>query len=150
MDLQESAEVAVGLPAVNGCVLASTVLWASVRGSEQVERVRTFRRKPSIVLKLGCGSERLLLWLLGEPVDVGLVESANRKLAYALRAVQKGGRAEELRVPLPGTFLRLGRARPAPITVTRLDLGAVFTHHVLVGGLKDPPPPDLWRERQKR
>jgi hypothetical protein len=149
LDLERSAEVSVGLPEVNGWVMASTVLWASVRGSEQVERVRTFRRKPSVVLKLGLGSERLCLWLLREPVDVGLVEAANRKLAYALRAVQKGGRAEDLRVPLPGTFLRLGRARPAPVTVTRLDLDAVFTHRGLVGGLKDPPPADLWRERQR-
>lgn len=125
----------------------STVLWCWVQGTKQVERARRFRPLPSIVLQMGASSRRLLLWLLAEPIPIMLVESANRKLAYALHAPQKWALPDTLRVPLPNTFLRAGRKRPAPVLMTRL----ATDHHTrsqIVGRLRDPPAPYMQRLRE--
>lgn len=148
LDEIRSAEVAVGLPTIKSYVHTSTVLWAWVKGGEQVKRARTFKPSPSIVLQIGTSSERLLLWTLRNPIAVELVEAYNSKVSYALKAPRTRVRAEKLRVPMPGTFMRLDRRRPAPILVTRLEMGTP-TYEQVAGSLKDPPPKDAWKERKR-
>ena len=102
-----------------------------------------------LVLKLGTGSERLMIWMLDEPLAYGRVAPANESLAYAFRAPRTRSEPEKLTIPLPGTFLRAGRTRAAAVTLTRCE----FEHHSvgrLLGGLKTPPAKDAWRNREGR
>lgn len=146
LDERRSAEVALGLPEY----AASTVLWAWTDTGAQAAAVRRCGLpSPAIVLKMGGAAKRLLLWIIDEPVDHVLVENGNRRLAYALHAPYGRCAPEKLRVPLPGTFLRAGRARPAPVLVTRMELDVVSRAR-LVAGLKEPPDKDAWRDRARR
>ena len=145
-DFERNAEVALGLPPARE---GTTVLWAWVAGKDQLRRARRFSPLPSIALRVGGSSRRLLLWGLNERVDRHLAEHSNRKLAYALHARQKDADGDALRVPLPGTFLRIGRKKPAPILVTRAIFSCVSRERV-VGRLKDPPAPFMQRLREGR
>lgn len=126
---------------------SAPVLWCWVEGSDQVWRAGRFRPMPSVVLRMGKGSRRLLLWGLQESVGFQQVAPANRRIAYALHASQKYAEPEMLRVPLPGSFLREGRKKPVPVLMTRLEVES-FTREQVVGRLRDPPPKDRWRERR--
>lgn len=147
LDHQRSVEVAVGLSQIGGYVTQSTVLWSWVKGSEQVKRAQGFKPRPSIVLKIGASSERLLIWTLRNPVNTAISDAYNARISYALRAPRTRSKAEALRIPVPGTFLRLGRARPAAVLVTRCLLGGLDYQRV-AGDLKDPPPADAWKEKR--
>jgi hypothetical protein len=151
MDERGSVEVRLRLPQVRrdagGCSW-STVLWAVVEGSEQVERARRFRPLPSMVVQEGTGSKRILLWALDRRATWQETFDANRRLAYAFRAVQKAGDPDALSIPCPGTCLRVGRSRPVPVVVGRLTTDSYELGRV-VGRLKAPPEND-WRERSER
>jgi hypothetical protein len=146
LDERYSPEITMCLPRKErgwGSVTACTVLWARVEGSEQIERARAFSPSPSLVLQDGGSSRRLLLWALARPLGWSDTVRANKRLAYALHAVQKWSDPEELRIPVPGTCLRMGRSRPVPVRVGRLSL-EMFTPRELVGQLKDPPENKWW------
>lgn len=148
LDLHESREVAVGLPHVAEFVYSSTVLWAWVAGGDQEARAARFRPLPSIVLKVGGSSERLLLWVLRNPVNAADAERFNVRISYALRAPRTRSRPEALRVPMVGTFMRVGRRVPAPILVTRWQPDTdLLEAQQIAGRLREPPPADAWRER---
>lgn len=151
MDLQESAEVAVGLPRIKEFVYSSSILWAWAKGSEQVGLAAKFTPKPSIVLRIGpAASERLLIWVLRQPVTEEKATQLNARISYALHAPRTRSKPEDLRIPLPGTFARVGRSRPAPVLVTRLCVERGHVAEKVAGKLKDPPVNDAWRERQER
>lgn len=143
-DLRRGAQVEIGLPLKDGC---ATVLWAWSRSPESTFRAARFRPEPAMVLRFGKGAERLMLWGLREPVPYVSIEPANERISYALHAPRTCCRPEKLRIPLPGTFLRVGRERPAPVLVTRRELSD-YTRSQVADGLKDPPPRDAWRERK--
>lgn len=146
LDYEDNAEVAVGLPTIKEFVHNSTVLWCWVRSGESVKRAAGFTPRPSIVLKVGAGAERLLIWGLRNPITAEAVEAENARIAYALHAPRTRIKPDALRVPLPGTFARVGRGRPAPILVTRLILGELSWESI-TADLKSPPP--TWAERQR-
>ena len=123
-----------------------TVLWASVRGTDQVKRARRFPHPPAIVLKLGSGSERLMMWLLDEPFPFVRAQAANEQLCYRFRAPRTRCEPDQLQVPVPGTFLRHGRKRPAPVSVTRCEFETIGAGRLLAG-LLVPPPKDAWKSR---
>jgi hypothetical protein len=143
-------EVASGLACDSAHIetlTSSMILWAWVEGGEQVGRAQQFTPKPSLVLRMGKGcSRRLLIWALRNPIDTNEAEEANRRIAYRLGAQQKPGRPGLLRVPIPGSMLKVGRAKPVPVLVTRIttdDFAPGFT-----AKLPEPPPRDAWRKRQ--
>lgn len=149
-DLRESRQVEIGLPQrkAGAGVVNSTVLWAWVESREQVDWLwRRFRPLPSIVLRMGGSCRRLCLWALQEDIPYVLAENANRRLAYALHAPQKYAAPERLRIPLPGTFLRVGRKRPCPVLVTRMET-ETFARARVVGELREPPAPYMQRLRE--
>lgn len=145
-DERLDTEIRLGIPQAgpcNGGVSAATALWAVVDGKDQLQRAWRFKPRPSMVLQAGGGSRRWLLWALSERVDYFALEAANRKIAYALRAVQKHGDPDRISFPAPGTCLREDRARPVPVRVARLTTDS-FTAQSVVGRLKEPPPKDAW------
>jgi hypothetical protein len=151
-DERRSEQIAFGLPhsrPFNGGCHQATVLWCFISGSDQLRRARAFRPLPSLVLQEGSGSRRLLLWSLRETADYYAAESANRKIAYALHAVQKHSDPDALRIPAPGTCLREGRVKPTPVVVARLTT-ADYTARAVTEGLREPPPKDAWRETAAR
>lgn len=150
LDELYSYEIAYGLPRRERGAGAArgTVLWARVEGKDQLKRARTFRPLPTCVLQEGSSTRRLLIWALWEPADFFAIQEANRRIAYHLRAVQKHGEPDALRVPAPGTFMRMGRSRPAPVVVTRLEPD-FFTAAGVAGRLREPPPKDAWLSRIK-
>lgn len=150
LDERWSPEIRLGLPQSrrwNGGVGAVTVLWAVVEGSDQVARAQRFRPRPSMVVRAGVGSRRWLLWALDRPAGYFDVQAANRRLAYALHATQKHGDPDGLSLPAPGSCLRVGRARPVPVVVSRLSV-ETFALRAVVGRLKEPPPRDAWLQGQ--
>ena len=150
LDMRESAQLEIGLPEREHGLgpSQSTVLWAWLEQKDSVVRAaRRFRPPPAIVLRMGLSCRRLCIWPLREVLPWALVEGANKRIAYALHAPQKYALPEALRIPLPGTFLRLGRSRPAPVLVTRLELDS-YGREAVTGRLRDPPPPWIQRQRE--
>lgn len=147
-DHERSCQVEIGLPRTRtGVVAATSVLWATIDSRDSARRCARFRPLPSMVLKLGRGAKRIVLWGLRESVPGMLAESGNKQLAYRLRAPYRMVDPDKLRVPLPGTFLRMDRARPAPVLVTLADHQASYGRSQVVARLKDPPRP--WAERMR-
>lgn len=147
LDLEESAELAIGVPRVNDFVNSTTVLHAWVSGSEQLKWAAAFRPLPNVVLKIGSGSERLMLWVLRNPLGDDRARDLNERIAYACHAPRTRSRPEQLRLPLPGTFARVGRRKPAPILLTRLHCEKGHDYRTVFAGLKEPPAKDAWRSR---
>lgn len=148
LDFRENAQVEIGLPERPRGIYPSeaTVLWAWVESTEQARRAGRFRPMPSMVLRVGASCRRLCLWALDRSPGYTAVEAANRRLSYHLHAPQKYAKPEKLRIPLPGTCIRVGRKRPAPVVVTRMELEQ-FDPEAVAGRLKAPPP--TWVERQR-
>lgn len=148
LDENYSPEIVMTLPRKQrgwGTVTASTVCWARIEGSKQVERARKFRPHPTVVLQEGTSSRRLLLWGLSRPLSWDQTVQANKRIAYRLGSLQKAADPDELRIPLPGTCLR-SKKKPIPIVVGRLDLDGVYTPREVVGQLKDPPEVKWWEK----
>ena len=88
------------------------MLLAWVESRDSAQRVaRRFKPLPAVVLRMGSSCRRLCLWPLSEILPWAAVESANKRIAYSLHAPQKYATPDALRIPLPGTFLRIGRTR---------------------------------------
>lgn len=117
-----------------------TILWARVQGSEQEKRAHRFRPLPTLVLREGSSTRRLLIWALTAPLRYEDCYAANRRIAYRLGAKQKDGRPEFLRIPAPGQPAGRGT-----VDVTRLE-GVAYVPGDVVGRLKDPPEPK-WERR---
>lgn len=147
LDEVSNAQVEVGLPRARGSVVESTVLWCYVRGPEQLARAARFRPCPAMVLRFGGGSDRLLLWGLREVVPWANVAPSNERIAYRLGAARSRCAPDDLRVPVPGTFLRVGRRRPLPVVLTRMVV-TDYTRSQVVAGLRDPPSRGAWRDRR--
>lgn len=147
---RESAQLELGLPERArrvGGPSSCTCLWAWVESKDQARRAgKRFKPLPTLVLKMGKSCRRLLIWGLDEEVPYVSVVAANKRIAYALRAPQKYAEPEKLRIPLPATFLRVGRKLPSPVLVTRVG-EETFTRAQVSGRLRDPPPPFMQRLR---
>lgn len=153
-DFEESLQVEIGLPRprreLEQVPSRCSVLWAWAQTPDAAERAAfRFPKRPSLVLRMGESSRRLLMWALDERVAYGEIVAANRRVAYALGAQQKWAVPESLRIPLPGTFLRVGRTRPQAVLVTLMQFDNSYALDAIVGGLKDPPPADGSRKRQE-
>lgn len=147
-DRVQSRQVEIGLPQVRGIgPEQSTVLWAWAESRDSVKRAVRRRPAPTMVLRMGTSCRRLLIWALRETVPSISVEAANKRLSYVLRAPQVQADPEKLRIPVPGTFLRVGRKRPVPVLVTLVDTDRTYWRKDVVGRLKDPPRPYLERLR---
>lgn len=147
-DQRWSAEVAFGLPERvrwNGGASRSTVLWVMVSGSDQVARAAKLRPMPTVAIREGSSSRRWLIWMLERPIFALDAENRNRRIAYAVGSTQKFGRVDEALFPAPGSFLRVGRSRPLPVTCTRLTT-ASYEPDAVTDRLREPPAPDAWRE----
>jgi hypothetical protein len=148
----EGRQVEIGLPQARAGlgVVSSTVLWVWVESRDSAARLaKRFKPLPSIVLRIGASCRRLCLWPLHEVAPWVLLENSNKRIAYALHAPQKYAEPEKLRVPVPGTAITAGRKRPAPVSVTRLEL-PTFAREQVVGRLRDPPAPYMQRLREGR
>lgn len=144
LDERRSVQVEVGLPSGAG---GATVLWAWCSSRDSTWRASRFQPAPSLVLRFGAGAKRLALWSLRELVPLHLVETHNERLSYVLRAPRTRCASHKLRIPLPGTFVRVGRSRPAPVMVTRMVL-TDYTRTQVTSQLRDAPAKDAWRHRK--
>lgn len=142
-DFERSLQVEIGAP--HGEEMAA--LWCPLDTLRSARCAAAFRPLPSLVLKLGSGARRVAIWTLNEPIPSFMAEDANRRLAYKLRAPYRLAVPSAFRVPVPGTFLRVGRRRPASVTVTRMEVGG-FARSQVVGTLKDPPKSYVQRMRE--
>jgi len=142
-DLQHSSEVAIGLPRIAEFVYQSTMLWSWISGSVSEKLAKTFAPAPSIVLRIGSSSVRLLLWVLRNPIVEEEARLLNERISYVLKAPRTRCKPEILRCPLPGTFARSGRQRPAPVLLTRLQVVRGLEAEQVAGGLREPP--ERWK-----
>lgn len=149
LDENNDDEILLGMPWSSldaGGVAVASVLWAKVEGADQLARARKLRPLPSLVLQEGSSSRRWLLWPLERVTPYLELKSANRRLAYALKATQKWGDPDVVWIPAPGTCLREGRSRPSPVRVARLDTTTFADAGAVVGRLKEPPEVKPWWE----
>lgn len=145
-DEQFSSEIELGVPRRSREIFDVhdvPILWCRIEGKDQERRARALRPFPSLVLQEGSSSRRLLIWALARAVSYADCEKLNRRIAYRVGAVQKHAAPEHLRIPAPGTCLRVGRARPVPIVVGRLTTDT-YTGEQVAGRLKDPPDVKWW------
>jgi hypothetical protein len=141
-------EITISLPRPKpqwGTAGPSSILWCRIEGSDQEARARRFKPFPSMVLREGASTRRLLIWALTERLDWTTCVDLNRRLAYHLRAVQKHGDPDTLEIPAPGTCLTVGRSRPVPIVVDRL-VPEFYVANRVAGRLRKPPPADAWQK----
>jgi hypothetical protein len=143
LDLHANAQVEVGLPET----ATAPVLWAHVTGHEQLRRATRFKPPPAMVFRFGSSSDRLLVWGLRETTSWLGLEAHNDRIAYALHASRARCAPEKLRVPVPSTFVRVGRSRPAPVLLTRMEL-TDYTRSQVTAALRDAPSKTAWRERR--
>jgi hypothetical protein len=148
-DERWSSEIRLSLPRKErgwGTVSRVGCLWA-VCGKQQEKRLQAFRPAPTIVLREGSSARRTALWLLRKPLPYQWALRGNKRIAYRLRAVQKHGDPDELRIALPGTCLRMDRGRPIPVVMEHLD-GELrgFGARELFGRLRDPPEVRWWEQ----
>lgn len=151
-DERRSLQVEVGLP-VHGHagrdeVVRSPVLWAWTQSQESLTNASRLKPAPTMVMRFGIGASRLLLWSLKKPLGWAQIEPSNRRISYRIRGSGARAAPETLRVPVPGTFLRVGRTVPVPVLLTRLDLGCCYDYLEVVGRLKDAPDKNAWRKRK--
>jgi len=141
-----SDEILLGLPERERGRMpcGATVLWARVEGPDQLERARKFRPLPTMAVQEGSSTRRWLLWAVDRWMPYFEVEERNRKIAYRLGATQKHGLPENFWLPAPGSCLRVGRSRPVPIIVRRLE-SQVFSPDIVTRRLKQPPERDAWK-----
>lgn len=150
-DMDENRQVEIGLPCNSrvGGVGETSVLWATVDTRDQAWRcARRFRPPPSMVLRLGKSARRLVLWGLKETVPSFVAEHSNKRIAYALHAPYRMVDPDKLRIPVPGTCLRVGRQRPAAVLCTLMDPTAAYARSQVDATLKDPPVPYMERLRR--
>jgi len=149
VDTKTDDEVTIGLPQARqgGGVMGASVLWCRVQTREQYRRAGAFRPLPTLVIREGNTTRRLLIWALREWLDYFDVEELNKRIAYKIGAVQKYGLPEEFACPAPGTFLRIDRSRPIPVVVSRLE-ATMFTP-AMATRLRKPPPAYDWRNSRE-
>jgi hypothetical protein len=148
-DRVQSRQVEIGLPQMRGVgePTASTILWVWAESRESVKHAVKRRPAPTMVLRMGMSCRRLLIWSLREIVPAIVVEASNRRLSYALHAPYVCADPDKLRVPVPGTFLRVGRKRPVPVLTTLVETDRTYWRKDVVGRLRDPPRPYIERLR---
>ncbi len=145
----EDRELLVGAGARHGRGFGSSdgarVLWVRVESKRQEEMLRAFRPSPTLVMKEGATCRLVALWSLWRPLGYEYLVRANERLAHAIGSPRKHA-VPEFTFAVPGSCLRLGRARPVPVRVVHFDPEAVFTPRMVVGGLRDAPDRDAWRQ----
>lgn len=141
-----SDEITLRLPEPRrwGGPMGATILWVRVEGDKQLEHARKFRPLPTMAVAEGSSSRRWLIWAVDRYLPYFEVDERNRKIAYRIGAVQKHGLPEGLRLPAPGSCVRMERARPVPVVCRRL-VPVVFDPDAVTRGLRSPPEPK-WME----
>lgn len=147
LDEQHDVEVSLGMPRPRvgfGTSHHTGCVWVVADSPERVERLSWFKPAPTVVLAYG--AVKVAVWMLERRLKYQHALAANRRIAYRIGAVQKHGDPDLFRLPVPGTCRRVGRVRPAPVGVERLEASS-WTARELVGdgrpggkALRDPPP----------
>jgi hypothetical protein len=142
-DEDHSDEILLGLPEPKpkSGPMGATILWARTEGKSQTDKAFKLRPMPTMVLREGGSSRRLLVWALRRWADYFEVQDLNARIAYRLGAKQCDGLPERLRIAAPGTCLRVGRGRPIPVVVSRLEPVSYLPEQV-AGRLRKPPEVD--------
>lgn len=122
----------------------SRVLWARVGSRKEVANLRRFRPRPTLVVREGSTCRLVALWSLRRPLTYEWLVRANRRIAHRLFGPKKWAEPE-FEFPVPGSCLRAGRARPVPVHAVLFE-ASVYEPRQVVGGLKDAPDPNAWRE----
>jgi hypothetical protein len=91
------------------------VAWADCDGAEAVGALRRFRPRPSMVVASGSGCNRHAYWFLREPVAVGELERANKRLAVALAADPAS--TDGARILRPAGSLSFKACPPVPVSL---------------------------------
>lgn len=156
-DEEHNEQVMLGLPRMIpwGGVACGSAFWVVTEGKAATTRLERFWPQPSLILREGASSRRTSFWPLNFEVKWKGLNRGNRMLAYAIGAVQKHGEPERLEFAAPGTCLRVGRKRPVPVVVERLEVDT-FDPLAVIGRrhdgrrwhplLREPPDPDAWRQ----
>lgn len=129
----------------HGTCMTASVLWARVEGKKQEAALRRFRPSPSMVIREGSTTRRVALWALEKPLSYDWLVRGNKRIAHKLFAAKKWGDAEFV-FPAPGSCLRVGRARPVPVSVEFFDPRGLYKAREVVGRLQDAPDANAWRE----
>lgn len=119
----------------------SSVLWARLDNTKQMNRLRHFEPVPTVVLRHGGSVHRVALWWLSTPLNVVQVERANKRIAHALDCKKKWADPGH-HFMVPGTVLRQSApGRKACQVHVEWEGEGRYTLGEVVGKLKDAPDP---------
>lgn len=124
----------------------SSCLWVRVEGTRQLEALQAFRPVPTITLREGASSRCTALWGLSKPLGPDWCLRGSERLAHALGAARKWCDPDTATLNPPGSCLRVGRVRPVPVVVESIS-DELYAARDVVGGLREAPSRDAWRER---
>ena len=110
------------------------VVWVDCDGEHAARALERLEPAPSMVVASGTEGHRHAYWLLRRTVPPPVIERANRRLAWALRADL--GSTD----PAPPGTLNHKHSPPTPVRLIHLDPDAHVGVDELVRGLPDPPP----------
>lgn len=120
-------------------------LWVRTDSKAAAARLARFRPEPSVVLREGVSSRFWALWWLDRLWNADVILRANERISYNVGAPRKGASPDELWVPAPGSCLRVGRTRPAPVAVVSAP-GHLWKIQQVTKRLKDAPDRNAWRD----
>lgn len=127
-----------------GAADRARVLWVRVESRREAENLARFRPAPTLIVREGATHRRVALWSLRQPLSYEWLVRANKRIAHSLFAAKKWA-APEFTLPVPGSCLRLGRARPVPVHLERFE-AVLFSPRDVVGALREAPDPAAWRQ----
>lgn len=123
------------------------VVWVKLEDGKAFKRLGAFHSGPTLLLREGGSVRRYAVWALDRSLPLEWIEKACKRLAYHLGAKQKWAHPEAMWLPVPGSTLRHGReSRPLLVRSEVCAPERVYTAKMLVGRLKDPPPPRDWTQ----
>jgi hypothetical protein len=120
------------------------VLWTRLERPGCAEKLSRLAVAPTLVLREGRSSRRTALWALSAPLWGEWITRATERLSYALGGRRGAADASAL-IPSPFTRQTFGRRTPARV-YQEFESDSRATAREIVGGLRDAPDPDAWRE----
>lgn len=108
-------------------------LWAECDGEDSARSAEWFSPPPSLIIRSASGANCHAYWRLATPIGPAEAETANLRLAHAVRADTACFDASRI-LRLPGT-LNFKHEPPKPVDIVRFDMGISYNAGAVVGRL---------------
>jgi hypothetical protein len=115
----------------------SHLVWVEIDHDDALERLDTFTRPASMIVRSGSGGHAHAYWQLRHPISQSALEDANRRLAHHLDADPAS--TDAARILRPCGTLNHKHTPPTQVTLAAYRPERRYELAELAGELKDPP-----------